>query len=278
MERLAPLLGKTLVLVAHPDDEAAGCGVLLQRIRQPVVVFATDGAPHDSFFWNKFGSREAYVQIRRDEARQALALLGIRDIEFLRGGNGSGAENNRGANDADGEGGFADQELFRSLETADAAIKQLVEQYRPEALLTLAYEGGHPDHDTCSFLGSLAGMDFSIPVWEFPLYHRSTDGLTVRQHFSQDDDDQVVLQATSDEEELKRRMLQAYKSQAHILSEFQPELECFRLQPKYDYSQPPQPGTLNYEAWQWPATGRELCAAFDRFLRSGARSEHSRSA
>ena len=80
MERLAPLLGKTLVLVAHPDDEAAGCGVLLQRIRQPVVVFATDGAPRDSFFWNKFGSREAYVQIRRDEALQALALLGIADL------------------------------------------------------------------------------------------------------------------------------------------------------------------------------------------------------
>ena len=41
---------------------------------------------------------------------------------------------------------------------------------------------------------------------------------------------------------------------------------------------PPHEGVLNYEAWQWPVTGRELCAEFDRFLRSGARSEHSRSA
>lgn len=278
MDKLAPLLGKTLVLVAHPDDEAAGCGVLLQRICRPIVVFATDGAPRDSFFWNKFGSREAYVRIRRDEARQALVLVGIRDIEFLRGGNGSGAKNNRGASDADDEGAFADQELFRSLETADAAIKQLVEQYRPDALLTLAYEGGHPDHDACSFLGSLVGNDFSIPVWEFPLYHRSTGGLTVRQNFSQNDDDQVVLQTTPSELELKRRMLQAYESQGDILSAFQPELECFRPRPEYDYSQPPQPGILNYEAWQWPVTGRELCAAFRRFLEKGVGVKQVRSA
>jgi LmbE family N-acetylglucosaminyl deacetylase len=266
MDRLTPLLGKTLVLVAHPDDEAAGCGVLLQRIHQPIIVFATDGAPRDSFFWKKFGSRDAYGQVRRDEARQALAVLGIRHIEFLHG-NANG-----------GKGGFTDQELFRSLETASEAIKQLIEQYRPAALLTLAYEGGHPDHDACSFLGCLIARDLSIPLWEFPLYHRSTDGLTVRQRFSQNDDDQVVLQPTQAEIELKRRMLKAYMSQAHVLKEFQPELECFRPQPKYDYSQPPQPGTLNYEAWQWPVTGPELCAAFSRFLGTSARAQFPRSA
>src|SRR6266568_1251102 len=135
MDRFTPLLGRTLVLVAHPDDEAAGCGVLLQRIHQPIIVFATDGAPRDPFFWKKFGSRDAYGKVRRDESRQALAVLGVTQIEFLRGNDGYGA--------------FADQELFRSLETASEAIRQLIEQYRPDALLTLAYEGGHPDHDAC---------------------------------------------------------------------------------------------------------------------------------
>lgn len=43
--RIRPLLGKTLVLVAHPDDETGGCSALLQRVREPIVVFATSGAP-----------------------------------------------------------------------------------------------------------------------------------------------------------------------------------------------------------------------------------------
>jgi LmbE family N-acetylglucosaminyl deacetylase len=36
---------RVLVVVAHPDDETGGCGVLLQRLHQATVVFCTDGAP-----------------------------------------------------------------------------------------------------------------------------------------------------------------------------------------------------------------------------------------
>ena len=73
------LLARTLVIVAHPDDEAAGCGVLLQRMREPVVLFATDGAPEDPYFWARYGSREAYGEMRREEAadhgQEAAKLL-----------------------------------------------------------------------------------------------------------------------------------------------------------------------------------------------------------
>ena len=51
--KLAPLLGRTLVIVAHPDDETITCGGLLQRMRDPCVVFATDGAPEDAYFWSR---------------------------------------------------------------------------------------------------------------------------------------------------------------------------------------------------------------------------------
>ena len=44
------LLGRTLVLVAHPDDECIAFGALLQRIREPLVVFATNGSPARSVF------------------------------------------------------------------------------------------------------------------------------------------------------------------------------------------------------------------------------------
>src|SRR3954464_14150939 len=47
MDLLAPLLGRTLVIVAHPDDEAVACAALLQRMREAHVLFCTDGGPLD---------------------------------------------------------------------------------------------------------------------------------------------------------------------------------------------------------------------------------------
>ena len=70
------LLGTTVVLVAHPDDEVIGFGALLQKMERGIVVFATDGAPRDEYFWKAHGSREEYSRIRRQEAREALAVVG----------------------------------------------------------------------------------------------------------------------------------------------------------------------------------------------------------
>lgn len=65
MEELQPLLGTTVVLVAHPDDEVIAFGALMQRMNRAVVVFATDGAPRDEYFWKQYGSREEYAGVRQ---------------------------------------------------------------------------------------------------------------------------------------------------------------------------------------------------------------------
>src|SRR5262249_20642409 len=83
MQELAPLLGRTLVLVAHQDDETLGCGALIQRMRSPLVVYATDGAPLNEKWWKPYGSRQAYADVRRSEALGALAALGVEKFEFL---------------------------------------------------------------------------------------------------------------------------------------------------------------------------------------------------
>src|SRR6516225_4491137 len=84
MDALAPLLGRTLIIVAHPDDEAVTCAALMQRMREPCVLFCTDGAPLDPYFWSRHGSREAYSLLRQKEARLALSLVGVTKLEFLK--------------------------------------------------------------------------------------------------------------------------------------------------------------------------------------------------
>ena len=246
VEALRPLFGRTLVLVAHPDDEAVGCGGLQQRMNDPIVVFATDGAPRSDFFWNRYGSREEYAQVRRNEAMHALAAIGFEHLHFL-----------------SDEQAIADQELHLHLSEAFAGLDALIELEMPDAILSLAYEGGHPDHDSCSFLAVQLGRKRSIPVWEMPLYHRQSAQTQVQQFLDLDAGIAAVI--TDEELTYKREMFSCYRSQADVLRQFHLDRESFRPVKAYDFSQPPHPGRLNYEAWGWPVTGAELCASFSRF-------------
>ena len=255
MPDLEPLLGRTLVVVAHADDEVVGCGALLQRMREALVIFCTDGAPRDEWFWRRYGSRDQYAELRRDEARNAMSEINAPAPLFVTDETGHT---------------FVDQELFRFLPQAFEALAAVVRERQPQALLTLAYEGGHPDHDAACFLSSQLAKEFGLPVWEFPLYHRSADGEGVRQTFPFENGNDVVLRPSADEVEGKRRMLAAYASQGDIVSVFDIQMERFRPLGAYDFSRPPLPGVLNYEAWQWHVTGGEVAEAFTNFMERGA--------
>src|SRR5437899_7419153 len=139
MATLATLLENTLVVVAHPDDETIGCGCLMQRMDEVRVVFATDGAANDPKFWTKYQSRQHYASVRKLEACDALAYVDADELIFL--------------NDREGST-FPDQELFHHLDAAAESMKTIIERTSPKALITTAYEGGHPDHDCCNFLVS----------------------------------------------------------------------------------------------------------------------------
>lgn len=247
---LQQLLGRTLLIVAHPDDESISCGGLLQCIEQPCVVFATDGAPEDEYFWRNYGSRTAYANVREEEARAALEAVGVGAVEFL---------SHRV------QAPLIDQRLYKSLPAAFAALSSLVERFRPQCLLTLAYEGGHPDHDSVSFLAAQLGKTHSVPVWEAPLYHRSPDGKGMFQQFVVEHGEVIEHHVQGRELEKKMRMLACYKSQFDALPSFRPEMERFRPQAAYDYSRRPHEGKLNYEVWQWRMTPQEVCAAFVEF-------------
>ncbi|HTV65176.1 MAG TPA: PIG-L family deacetylase [Bryocella sp.] len=248
------LLDRTLVLVAHPDDECIAFGALLQRMREPVVIFATNGSPIDSYFWKRYGSREAYAALRQREALASMSAVGVKDVIFL----------------ADLPGGevLVDQELFQHLWPAFDLLADIVRRRMTTALLTLAYEGGHPDHDACSFLAAQLAKLTRLPCWEAPLYHRDAEASGTFQQFVTSNGDEIDIRPTPDEEERKRQMCGAYNSQGDFLSRFDAKREIVRPQAAYDYTRPPHAGKTNYEVWQWTMSAQEVCDAFTRFLRA----------
>lgn len=248
------------MLVAHADDESVGYGALLLRMREAVVVIATDGAPRDEYFWGPFGSRENYRALRRDEARRAMQLAGVRELVLL----------------ADEDPRLEDQRLFLNLVPAYERLKKLVERVRPEAIATLAYEGGHPDHDSCSLLGARLGARYGLPVWEAPLYHWgnkhqgdsavSREGELRLQQFVCRTGCEAELEINAAELEQKRTMCAQYVSQGDFLRTFDARRELVRPQVKYAYEGPPHEGQTNYERWQWWMSAREVSAKFQEFL------------
>jgi N-acetylglucosamine malate deacetylase 2 len=250
MNRLIPLLGTTVVLVAHPDDEVIACGALVQQMVRPIVVFATDGAPRDEQFWKPYGSRENYAEVRRQEARAASFLGGTQTV-FLSGRI---------------QEGVADQELFRKVPAVVHVLEKLVADLCPHALLTLAYEGGHPDHDACCFIASVVGRRAGLPVWEAPLYHRDQEGKKIVQNFPTPTTKEVEVQIEGPLLVAKVEMFQTYESQKAMLESFGPEIEIFRPLANYDFMRPPLPWKLNYEHWGWPMTGEEVAGEFRKYL------------
>jgi len=239
------------MLVAHPDDEVIAFAGLMQRMKKAIVVFATDGAPRDPYFWKDHGSRDNYAEIRRQEAQAALEIVGAQPV-FL---------------SDQVKDGITDQELFQRLPDAVKAFEQVLDRIAPNSLLTLAYEGGHPDHDACSFIAAWVARQRKLPAWESPLYHRNPDGSGVAQVFPRQTGQEIHYKVEAGALRKKLEMFHTYKSQKLVLDGFRPEMEQFRPMADYNFTQPPLPWKLNYELWQWPMTGEEVSKAFASYLK-----------
>jgi N-acetylglucosamine malate deacetylase 2 len=206
--------GRVLAFVAHPDDESIGCSGLLQRAESSLVVFAVDGAPPHYGCEQKFGSLQAYSDTRFLEASRALACLPQSDFQRLMKPDGSY---------------FQDQHLFLELSAAYASLKQLIQEYSPDTMVTHACEGGHIDHDACHFLAARAAQELGMPTLEFPLYWQSMFGRDIFQKFRTSGNAEFLLQLSPMELERKRQMLAHYTTQNNLTGVFPLDSERFRL-------------------------------------------------
>jgi len=206
-------LRRPLILVAHPDDETIACGGLLQRVAAALVIFATDGAPPRYHFERKFGTLTNYSQLRFQEASRALAHVPTCAFRRLVRSNGSY---------------FRDQHLFLDLRDAVLAVGKIDREFSPDGLVSHAYEGGHIDHDACSFIAMHAAAALSLPRFEFPLYAPNENGKLIYQQFRDVRSDVLELRLTAAELACKAKMARQYHTQQGAFDPFDLGIEPFR--------------------------------------------------
>jgi LmbE family N-acetylglucosaminyl deacetylase len=245
-----------MVVVAHPDDETIGAGSRLGRFADALVVHVTDGAPRAA----GCSGWKDYAALRRRELEAAMALAGL------------GADRLVAL-------GYPDQAASLHMEEAARRIAGLVADWRPDAVLTHPYEGGHPDHDATAFAVQAAlallrrdgvallrrGREPVPLLTEMAFYHGGgADGVATFQDFLPGGPAVRTRHLDAGARALKRRMFDAHASQAGVLARFRDDLERDREAPAYDFTRPPHPGRLNYERFDWGMTGarwRALAAA-----------------
>ena len=112
-----------MVLAPHPDDEALGCaGTLLQILKKDVsslIIFLTSGE-------RLYGepSREI-AEKRKEEAVSSSGMLGFKESLFL---------------------DFPDGEIDRHKETICVKLSEIIEQNKPDMVLSPSPIDHHADH------------------------------------------------------------------------------------------------------------------------------------
>src|SRR5580698_930542 len=189
------------IVTAHPDDETLAFGVVMRRLKRVHVVLATDGSPRDMITQRRleFASVESYRDARHGELTAALALAGVPASALTR------LE-------------FPDKEAAHNLGAFAGALRSFFAANGVRAVLTHAYEGGHPDHDAVAAAVALATRGSAIEVVESPFY-RNRDGRYAVQSFVPIDGIPVVeTRLTPEESAHKLAMIACYPSQIDLLN------------------------------------------------------------
>lgn len=246
----------TLLVVAHPDDEALGAGGLLTRLADAGIVIVTDGAPKDGMAARAagFDGNDAYRQARTRETEAALALIGRGDVPVSRLG-------------------ISDQRAVFHIPVIVSRLMGIMRAKKFRYVVTHPYEGGHPDHDATAlavhaacFLLREDGFEAPLPV-EMTSYNLQGGRMIYGGFLPAAGAGPVTTIAfEAGEQERKQRMLQCYKTQYRTLTEFPLDAERFRMAPPYDFLEPPHPGPLAYETFMWRMDGAAWRRAAGRAL------------
>jgi len=229
---------RVALVVAHPDDETVGLGSRLALFDDLTLIHLTDGAPDDPSFATRAGFTDGttYAAARRAELDAALITLGARSARRV-------------------ALGLPDQ---RAHEHLDRLVNDLATALAGHAaVITHAYEHGHPDHDSAALAVALAcarlGVDAPERI-EFATYHRVGDEIAFGRFFPDASSPETRLPLSPAQVAAKRAAFAAHATQAGTLAQFDPARETLRPVPSYDFSRPAPPATAVYELWDFSVT------------------------
>jgi N-acetylglucosamine malate deacetylase 2 len=233
---------KIVVIVAHQDDETIGIASRLCKFRNMTLIYTTDGAPRNLERAKALGfeSAEDYSKARFAELRRALSILNVKPaclVTFK----------------------YPDGETVYNLPSLIDRVQREISG--AAAVLTHAYEGGHPDHDACALATQIAcdrivSGPGHVPLHlEFAEYFCHNGKLVANGFLPNATDYPSAVRLSWSELRRKRRAMSAFVTQSFILSEFPPKCEAYRNSPRYDFNLPPPSGEWYYNQHHWSLTG-----------------------
>jgi LmbE family N-acetylglucosaminyl deacetylase len=223
-----------LLVCAHPDDETIGAATLLSR-RAVTLLHVTDGAPADGqdAMRHGFATTADYAAARRREVLAALRLAGVPAERAL-------------------AMGIPDQQAAFHIPAIARRVAALVAQLRPRAVLTHAYEGGHPDHDAVACAVHLALRRWPRrALWEMTGYHAGPDGIATGRFLPVPFHPPHALPFDEAARALKQRMRDCFVTQSGVLRWIPLGPDLLRRAPAHDFTRPPHDGALFYEGFGW---------------------------
>jgi LmbE family N-acetylglucosaminyl deacetylase len=190
--------GTLLILAPHMDDEALACGGTMALLPDPGsihVVYATDGSRSPARPLARCNDGEELREVRRQEARTAMQILGLPDenLHFL---------------------DFPDGRLRRHSDRLSAALRDILLAVDPDnCLLPFRYDR-HVDHLTLrrAVIKAISQIERRPLVTEYFVYYRwrLIPGGDVRRYVRPDRLVEVDIGAVA---ERKLKALRCYVSQ-----------------------------------------------------------------
>lgn len=227
-ERFSAELGRfqrPLFLLAHHDDEIPTAGLMLRMGPGKQVLWVTNS---DGLYFESKMTPAEYGEMRKREGVKSVAHAGVAE-SAIRCLDVSEVETYRWMSRVNSGASSLDQALpyFRDIRDR---VRDAVLEIQPDAVFTLAWQGGNPEHDithVCAkmavdALGRATGQRpafYQMPAYEYLIlvamrFHPLYRGARIR------------LRLTPAELAIKQAMMQEYPSQVRLFGDFQ---KVFRM-------------------------------------------------
>jgi len=209
---------RVLFVFAHPDDELPYAGLISRAPIQSRFLWITNG---DGLAQEAGMGLGEYADARRLESTVAMRTLGVKadQLRFLGHSEVSIYRNFTLLADPSARR----HEVLGLFKAIGAQVEAEVKAFRPDVVFTLAWQGGHPEHDLTHIATRAALRDIpEVRFFELPEYELANTVLLRFPPWRRDPVHEVLL--TPSELGLKKRLEGLYPTQDRIIRQFRTAL------------------------------------------------------